>query len=354
MGIERIDKNFARTNEQSKGMKEYKIPCQPFDLYGIFYDEKIKCFLRMDYSVSEKVSANVHYLNCWTTGGRIRFRTNAKKIGITATYKYLEKMPHMTLLASSGFVLLEGQEKEDFQRGCLNPTLNDENGFHASCRLSGEMKNYMLYFPLYNDVESLSIQLDEDAVVEKGNIYRDVKPILYYGSSITEGGCASRPDTCYPALISKWNNIDFINLGFSGNCLGEIEMAEYLAQQECSLFVCDYDHNAPNVEHLEKSHYRLYEIFRSKQKDTPILFLTKPDVRSYDWYKQFRNVVYRTYRKAKAQGDNNVYFIDGKSYYGEADCNICAVDGCHSNDLGFYKMAKKIYTKMIRIDKNFK
>lgn len=66
-------------NERSEGMKEYRIPCQPFDLYGIFHDEKEKCFLRMDYFVSGKVSANVHYLNRWTTVERIRFRTNPKK-----------------------------------------------------------------------------------------------------------------------------------------------------------------------------------------------------------------------------------------------------------------------------------
>ncbi len=353
MKLEKIDKNFIEHREKNDDTIEYELPCPFFEVYGVFYDKEQKRFLRMDYSVAGKVSEAVQYLVGWTSGGRIRFCTNAKKIEITVKTRGLNRMAHMTLLGSCGLSLLEETEKGERLRCCFMPRFEDYSGFHASGNLSGEWKEYILYMPLYNDVEHLMISLNKEAELREPKRYREEKPILYYGSSITEGGCASRPDTSYSATIAKWNHIDFVNLGFSGNARGEIEMAEYLAGQRCSLFVCDYDHNSPSVEHLEATHYRLYETFRKVQKDTPILFLTKPDVRSYALYKKFRNVIYATYKKAKEKGDNNVYFLDGKSYYNEKDWDICSVDGCHPNDLGFYKMAKKIYAKMIKIDKKF-
>ncbi len=353
MKLEQIDKNFQAKKERNDGMTEYRMPCPMFDIYGVFYDEERKFFTRMDYAVSEKVNGGVHYLNRYTSGGRIRFRTNAKKMEITVKTRGLNRMSHMTLLGSCGFSLLEERERGEFLTGCFRPEFEDYYGFHASNDLSGEWKEYILYMPLYNDVIDLVISLDKEAKLEKPKGYRKEKPIMYYGSSITEGGCASRPDTSYTATIGKWNRIDFLNLGFSGSARGEVEMAEYLARQECSLFVCDYDHNSPSVEHLQATHYPLYEIFRKAQKDTPILFLTKPDVRSYASYKQFRDVVYATYKKAKANGDENVYFLDGKTYYNEKGWDICSVDGGHPNDLGFYMMAKKIYAKMCKINKKF-
>ena len=353
MDITKIDKNFVLKNEQHDGMIDYVIPCDPFELYGVVYNENENRFMRMDYDTAKKVGEGVQWLSKCTSGGRICFSTNSKKIELTVKYSTLNKMKHMTLLGSSGFTLIEEGKKGNNPKACFIPEFDSEKGFHSSATLSGEMKSYTLYFPLYNDVESLVIRLEDDSKVAKGHSYRKEKPILYYGSSITQGGCASRPDTCYPALISRWNDIDFINLGFSGNCLGESAMAEYLSQIECSLFVCDFDHNSPSVEHLKRTQFEVYQTFRKKQKDTPILFLTKPDIRLWDEYKDFRNAIYENYKKARKQGDCNVYFLGGETYYGDEDSDLCGVDGCHPTDLGFYKMAKKIYAKMIKIDKKF-
>jgi lysophospholipase L1-like esterase len=233
------------------------------------------------------------------------------------------------------------------------PLFDQQKGFEGSadCNIKGgKTLDYILYFPLYNGVNSLEIGLDEGASVGHGRVYRDIKPILYYGSSITQGGCASRPDNSYQALISKWNNIDFINLGFSGSARGETVMVDYLKNIDCSLFVCDYDHNAPTADHLEKTHYALYESYRKARKDTPILFLTRPDYKAgQNECERRERIVRETYERAKAQGDNNVYFIAGRTFF-TTDRQNCTVDGCHPNDLGFYKMAKKIYAKMQEID----
>ncbi len=354
MGLEKIDKNFVAENERNDGMVQYTLPCEKFDLHGVFYDEKEKRFLRMDFETGNAVSGSVGYGNIYTSGGRICFRTNSKKLELTSKRSDFGGGVREALLGSAGFILLEKTEKGEYLRATISPTPKDTEIFHGSATLSGEWKDYILYLPLFSDVEELTISLQGDASLETPKNYRNEKPIVYYGSSITHGGCASRPDTTYPAMISKWNDVDFVNLGFSGSALGEVAMAEYLSKQECSLFVCDYDHNAPSVEHLQKTHYRLYEIFRAKQKDTPVLFITMPNARRHKDSAARRAVIYDTYKRAKKSGDKNVYFLDGKSFYDDKDSELFSVDGVHPTDLGFYAMAKKIYAKMCKIDKKFR
>lgn len=356
MKIEQIDKNFARSEYVTKdGLTEYPIPNPNFALYGIFYDEKEGCFARMDVSVAKTVNEGVAYLCRHTSGGRMRFATNSKSFKLTATYEYLGVMEHMPMVGSCGFTLFEERGKEQFFVAHLTPRLKDEKGFTQEIKLPGEgMRNYILYFPLYNDVQSLTISLDENAKVEKGRKHRDMPPILYYGSSITQGGCAGRPDTCYPALIYKKNNIDYINLGFSGNGKAEDNMVDYLTGIDCSLFVCDYDHNAPTVEYLESTHYRLYERYRKVRPDTPILFISMPDIQNDEKGEERLRVIKKTYLTAKRKGDNNVYFLSGKRFYGKDNCWDYAIEGCHPTDRGFYRMAEVIYKEMIKIDGEFR
>ena len=47
-------------------------------------------------------------------------------------------------------------------------------------------------------------------------------------------------------------------------------------------FVCDYDHNAPDVGYLEATHESLFQTVREKQPELPILFLSKPDFSNGD------------------------------------------------------------------------
>ena len=357
MGIEKIDSNFATAQITAEGEKVlYTLPCAPFDLYGVFFDEKNHRFVRMDLDVAQNVSDKVCHLSKHTSGGRVRFSTDSTFFGVTVTYDAFNRMSHMPLLGSSGMTLLEEKENGEVRLiHSVQPSYRKETGYTSSVKLrGGKMRNYILYFPLYNFISSLQIELDAGAQIAGGRKYKDELPILYYGSSITQGGCASRPDNCYQALISKWNNVDYINLGFSGNGKGEQAMAEYLGQTPCSLFVMDYDHNAPNAEHLEKTHFPFYEIFRKLQPDTPILMISMPDCdRIPEQAKEREAIIRKSYRKAKAHGDTNVYFLSGKTLFGKEDRVNCTVDRVHPNDLGFYRMAKKIYQKMKQIDKKF-
>ena len=113
-------------------------------------------------------------------------------------------------------------------------------------------------------------------------------------------------------------NIDHLNLGFSGNAQGEPAIAEWMATLPMSIFVCDYDHNAPSTEHLEATHYNMYEIIRKKNPDIPYIMITRPNYwytrENFEDVMKRRDVVMTSYLKARQTGDKNVWFIEVKAF----------------------------------------
>jgi len=204
-------------------------------------------------------------------------------------------------------------------------------------------RDLTINFPLYSNVSDLYIGLQETAILKNGGNYKYKNPVLYYGSSITQGGCASRPGNSYQAIISRMLDCDYINFGFSGNAKGEEKIVDYMSGLNMSVFVCDYDHNAPSVEHLINTHEGIYKRFREKNPELPIIIISKPDFNPYEFGDiQRRNVIYSTYINAIYNGDKNVYYIDGESLFKDEGRDSCTVDGCHPNDLGFMRMAETI------------
>ena len=342
MKIEQIDKNFSFSSTITKeGKAFYRIPHNCFALYGVFYDEK-KGFLRMDYDAAFEISEGVRSLTTFTAGGRLRFKTDSSSLGISVSYESLCKMSHMSL-TNMGFSLFEIVDGKETFVGIMPPKFTDEKGYEATLPLKGgKMREYILYFPNYNEVFELSVILDEGARVEKGAPYRELKPILYYGSSITQGACASHPGNDFVNLLSRWLKTDVLNLGFAGNAKGEQEIADYIASLSPSVFVLDYDHNAPTLEHLNNTHYNFYETFRKKHPTLPIVLLTRPSFEHFPDAAARREIVKQTYIRAKNNGDSNVFFIDGETLYQSLHREGCSADTCHPNDVGFYRMAEVI------------
>jgi hypothetical protein len=214
------------------------------------------------------------------------------------------------------------------------------NGFSTD----GKECDYTINLPLYSQVSNVYIGLKKDALISSATPYRDIAPILYYGSSITQGGCASRPGNAYQFMICRRTDVDFINLGFSGSARAEDAMIDYLCAQNPSIFVYDYDHNAPNLEYLEKTHMKLFRAFRNAHPTTPVIFMTSPicpkNLNS-QWTSR-REHIYSNYLTAKNEGDENVYFVDGLKMFEGEFFSECTVDGTHPNDIGFMHMAKAL------------
>ena len=314
----------------------------PCEVRGLAVHEVGKPFLRMPEDKAKAVSDSVAWLNRHTAGGRIRFATNSPYIAIKAVMPDNETMAHITMLGQSGFDLYAVEDGHETYYGSFIPG-NRSRGYSSWKPTDSEMRTYVINMPLYDPVEEVYIGLSSSAEISSPESYRYEKPVLYYGSSITQGGCASRPGNSYQAMISRTLSCDYINLGFSGSARGEDAIAEYLASLDPSVFVCDYDHNAPSPEHLEKTHYPLYKRFRKAHPDTPIIFVSKPDFnpKSKDDIRR-REVIIETFNLAVNSGDENVYFVDGSHLFDGEMRDSCTVDGCHPNDLGFYRMARGI------------
>ena len=220
------------------------------------------------------------------------------------------------------------------------PPVDMKDGFESviETRLS-EKAEILIHFPLYANVKRLYIGIEEGSALEAAAEYTVPTPVVYYGSSITQGGCASRPGLSYEAIICRRLNRDYLNMGFSGSAKGEPSMAEYLATLPMSVFVCDYDYNAPSAEHLEATHYPFYEIIRAKNPDVPYLMVSRHTAIRAEHVDRRRAVIRASYEKARANGDQNVYFLDGDSFFPDEWRDSCTVDTTHPNDLGFHFMA---------------
>lgn len=346
MRIEEIDKNLAvETDITEPDIVWLDIKEAPFVIHGVSYDEKRGMYTRMPQEISEQVSEDVAVLNLHTAGGRVRFRTDSSFIGIRAVMKTDSLMPHITLVGQSGFDLYrrkDGESTEIYYHSYI-PPMGMRTGYSSPFATDGVMADYTINFPLYDGVKELYIALKKDAVILEASPYRHPLPAVYYGSSITQGGCASRPGNSYQAMISRKLNIDHINLGFSGSGKAEPVMVEYLAGLNMSAFVCDYDYNAPDVEHLKKTHLPLYRAVRAAHPEIPIIIISSPAlVTASSVHTERREMIRQTYLTALAEGDRNVYFISGDELFAGADWDSCTVDGIHPNDLGFYRMALRI------------
>src|SRR5262249_15816577 len=131
-----------------------------------------------------------------------------------------------------------------------------------------------LYLSLYKPVKVLAIGLAESAKIAKPKPFAVSRPVVYYGTSITQGGCASRSGMSYQAILSRILNLDFVNLAFSGNGMGEPEMARAVAAIDASCYVLDFAQNNRTVESVAQVYAPFIETLRAKHSDTPILAIT--------------------------------------------------------------------------------
>lgn len=349
---EHVDKNLrVENNVGETDVCFYDVREEPFDVYGFYNYRKELPFKRLPDEIAKNTNSGVAGLYTNTAGGRVRFATDSPYIAIKAEMPQISHMPHMPLISSAGFDLYLDCPQSGVSRfyDVFKPAVGIKDGFSAKITFNDCKLRYItINFPSYSSVTNLKIGLQQDANLESGLKYKEVLPIVYYGSSITQGACSSRPGNAFENIISRRTNTDFINLGFSGSATGEEILARYMATLPMSVFVSDYDHNSPSIEELRSTHKRLYQIVREKNPEIPYLIISRPDFnkRNYQDGVLRRDVVYDTYRFAREQGDKNVYYIDGASLFRNVNEDMCTVDSTHPNDYGFYLMADAIESEL--------
>lgn len=357
MRIEEIDQNLAVETEITEpDIIWLDVKQAPFMVYGVRYDALRRRYVRMPQKIAEMVSEGVAGLNFHTAGGRVRFQTDSDFIGIRAVMENGELMSHMPLTGQSGFDLYRKKERTEKERYVQSfiPPMGMKTGYSSSARTDGAMAEYTIHFPLYDGVKELYVALKKGAVLQTPEPYLYEKPIVYYGSSITQGGCASRPGNSYQAIISRMLQTDYINLGFSGSCRAEQQMLDYLAGLDMSIFVCDYDHNAPDAAYLQRTHLPLYRAIRAAQPELPIVMVSSPNILdSPEFFTERREIIRNTCQTAWQEGDQKLYFVDGAELFAGENWDSCTVDKTHPNDLGFYRMAMCIGEKLQQVQAAF-
>jgi len=340
MNIADLDVNFKiETNIQKDDIRFWDAKQEPFQIYGLFYENGK--FRRMPEEIAKTVSPAVLRLHANTAGGRVRFKTDSPYVAIKAKMGAISKMPHFALTGSAGFDLYITQDGEMPRHiKTFAPPYDIQDGYEAEHTFAAAgMREITIHFPLYSEVHELYIGLSESASISAPTPYRPVKPIVYYGSSITQGGCASRPGMAYQNIISRRLNCDHINLGFSGNAKAEVEIAEYIKGLDMSVFVYDYDHNAPTVQHLRDTHERMFRIIRDANPDLPIICASRPKVRLSKSDQERLEIIKTTYENARSIGDKNIYLLEGSKLM-ELAGTEGTVDCTHPTDFGFSSMAK--------------
>ena len=341
--LQSIDRNFkVEAKVEREGIKFYNALSSPFEIYGIYMEDGK--FRRMPEKVAKSTNNDgVVALHTNTAGGRIRFRTDSPYVAISVKYgAVLRDNSNFGLTGAAGFDIYVNEGDGERYHHTFVPPYDTRSGYESLRAFDdAKMRDITINFPTYSEVEELYIGLDENASIEKSAPYTDKKPIVYYGSSITQGGCASRPGNSYEGVIGRRFNCDYINLGFSGSARAEDEMANYIAELDMSVFVYDYEHNAPTVEHLKETHEKMFKIIREKNPYLPIIMMTSPRWIQPKERLEYCEVVRKTYENALASGDKNVYFLDGKDLMSLCK-NEGSVDNTHPNDFGFASMAKAV------------
>ncbi len=317
---------------------------EPFSLHGL-----CEPFRRVPKDIADATSECVSRLSMITAGGRIRFKTTSDFIVVHGELADASISPISSPNASQSFDIYLVEEGKHTFRGVYTPSQGEGKSYVES-RLkfhNHEMKDVILYLPLNAAFSDIYIGLREGCELEAGSRYTYPTPIVFYGSSIVHG-TGSKPSAPYSSVLSRRFDTDFINLGFGGGAMAEEEIIRYLATLDMSILVYDYDHNAPNLEYLKATHDRGYRLFRSLRPDVPVIMASRPDYWSRNYTLEYytlednekrRALIEENYKRAKAEGDNNVYFVDGSKMFPEAFRDDCTADGCHPNDLGYHFMA---------------
>ncbi|CAG7635272.1 SGNH/GDSL hydrolase family protein [Paenibacillus allorhizosphaerae] len=321
---------------------------EPFRLCGFPWLEKDRVYRRLPVSPSHSLRPAVDSLANCTAGGQIRFRTDAASVVLKAELAGPANMYHMPSTGQCGFDCYIGSFGEQAFVGTTRMKLTETTVEYPLYELKGVpriMRTVTIHFPLYQGVKSVWIGLDADAAVEAPEPFIDDRRIIFYGTSITQGGCASRPGMAFTNILSHRFHREFINLGFSGNGKGEPELAHLIAQIERpALLALDYAANVTAEQYIATLP-EFIRIYRSVHPDTPILVISKNPYaqEQINTAMRERRIVCRDFgrelvEKLQEGGDRNIAFQDGDVLLGE-DFEECTVDGSHPNDLGFRRMA---------------
>ena len=333
------------------GKKTVYVDASIFPIYGKAIENTSATYERLPASLEGVIRKPVWDLAHHSAGISIRFRSNSTSIRLRWISFGLHTMNHMTDTGTRGLDLYS-QDPVDghwrFVRSArpVKDTLNDQL---IVSNMEPIMREYIVYLSLYEGVKKVEIGVDEGAVVEAPAIDSPKKgsPIVMYGSSILQGGCANRPGMAFTNIISRELDREVVNLGFSGNAILDYEIAELMAQvKDPSVFVLDNVPNS-NAKTIDEREEKFFRILRDAHPDVPIVFIENPNYPHLVFDKKgaadvdARNASMRAvYDKLKKAGEKRIYYIKGDKMLGLD--GEATVDGTHFTDLGMVRYTEYV------------
>lgn len=274
-------------------------------------------------------------------GVRLRFATDAESVTLLAEGTTSGPPAHMTANANGGVDFYV----DGIYRGSAAPA---KTGKLEKTWITGRARarrEVMLYLPVGRPLAITSIGLPAGAHVWPARPYAVAKPVVFYGSSITQGIAASNAGATCLAMLGRWLDFDFVNLGFSGNGMGEPALAEAMAEIEAACYVVDFWANPPTATYRENLP-RFLDILRARRPRTPIV-VTGPyynpseEVPGEAGERQIQKRAFgRDHVLARiAAGDHLLTYVDGEDMLSRAQADGLA-DGRHANTMGFYFCAR--------------
>ena len=326
----------ARVSAQNVVYKDASV----FPVYGKVSDKTNTRYERLPSELQGVSRDAVWYLGQNSAGLFIRFRSNSTSIHARWESTFDNSMTHMTDTGTKGldlYAIVDGE----WRHVCSAQPQGRKSERTIIANMDPVEREYMLYLSLYDGVSSLEIGVDEGATLELPAVDRPSreKPIVMYGTSILQGGCANRPGMAHTNIIGRRMDREVINLGFSGNALLDMEIAHLMADvEDPGLFVLDY---APNAyAHLiDESGEAFFRVIRDAHPDVPVIFIedvifphTIYDNAIREEVAKKNEAQKRLFDKQKKSGERKIYYISAEGMIG--DDGEATVDGIHFTDLG--------------------
>ncbi len=348
----RLDPNLA-TAEAQGDLLWYDVAA--LTLEGKGWQETQGPYDRFPARAQGVVRDEVWQLSGHSAGLCARFVTDADRISAKWTLKHGNlAMDHMPATGVSGLDLYTRVDGAWRWLGIGRPTRLPTN----TCELVGGLpegtREYLLYLPLYNGVTEVSLGIPKHAMIARtpGRPEPARRPVVCYGTSIVQGGCASRPGMAYPAILGRWLDIPTVNLGFSGNGRMEPEVGRLLAEIDAAAFVLDC---LPNVEEplVTERTGPLVKTLRAAHPATPIILVENITYQNaylvasrYARYTTSNRAYRKVYESLCAAGVDHLHYVPGEGLLG--DDGEGTVDGTHATDVGFLRMATALRPVLAR------
>ena len=347
---------FSQEKESTKDINISYFGREHFLIEGTAIADSLKesPYDRLPISYKEKVREPVWDLSKASAGITVRFHSNSTSINLKWTVLNDLDMPHMAATGIKGidlytkynnkwryvttagaFVGLKTYQNKSIPADSINE-------YELIKNMSPDFREYKLFLPLYDGVTKLEIGIDNNALINKASP-NPVKPIVFYGTSITQGGCASRPGMAHTNIISRKLDVDCINYGFSGNGRMEMPIVELISDIDASFYVIECLQNMDS-EQVKERVRPLVDMIRTKHPLTPIVLVENMmyttaflDQTIETTLIQENEALKNEFDKIIKRGTPNIFYIkDNKDFLSD---NEGTVDGVHLTDLGFLRYA---------------